>query len=110
MGMAVDAVKLLLRDGRFYGSPESYPPRLSLAVHAHRDGWTRRAVTSAAERQAINDAHALELTRPDLLLPHGGDDEVAEDREQDMTTPKSAAETSNRVLGQTPATEARSRR
>lgn len=110
MGMAVDTVKLLLSDGRFYESPELHPPRLSLAIHAHRDGWTRRAVTSAAERKAINDAHALELTRPDLLLPHGSNDEVAEDREQDMTTPKSAAETSIRLLEQTRRLEARSRR
>lgn len=67
MGLAVDTVKLLLRDGRFYEVPEQFEERLSLAVHAHRGGWTRAAAGSPAERRAVNDAHALKLTRADLL-------------------------------------------
>lgn len=67
LGITTETVKLLLRDGRFYEAPERYEGRLSLAVTAHRDRWTRGSVDTAAERRAINDAHALALTRVDLL-------------------------------------------
>jgi hypothetical protein len=69
MGLSPDTVKLLLRDGRFYESPEDNNERLDRAVLAHHHGWTRAAldVEAAQAKRAVVDAHVLEVLRPDLL-------------------------------------------
>lgn len=69
MRLSSDTVRLLLRDGRFYESPESNRDRLDLAVLANHHGWTRAALDAedVQAKRAVTDAHVLELLRPDLL-------------------------------------------
>ena len=69
LGVSAETVKLLLRDARFYESPEDNQRRLDLAVIAHQHQWTRAALDDASKetKRAVADAQALQYLRPDLL-------------------------------------------